>query len=97
MRLDKREPHIFLGPNENTMRGFSGCNQMQGRYEIQGNELRVRGVATTRMFCQETMEQERAFLHVIETVSHYKITGEAMELYDSNGQLLGRFESRHVK
>lgn len=93
----QREPYVILEPNGNTMRGFTGCNQMQGRYEIQGDELHVRGVATTRMFCQETMEQERAFLHLIETVSHYKIAGEAMELHDSYGQLLGRFESRRVK
>ncbi|HEX8751197.1 MAG TPA: META domain-containing protein [Nitrospira sp.] len=93
----QREPHIMLVPDSDAMRGFAGCNQMQGRYEVRGKGLRFLGTATTRMFCQETMEQERAFLHAIEATSQYKIAGETMELYDTNGQLLARFESRYLK
>ena len=94
---NQREPHLMLVPGENRMRGFGGCNQIQGRYEVQGEALHFIGTAATRMFCQETMEQEGAFLHAIESTATYKIVGETLELYDMNGALLARFESRYLQ
>lgn len=93
----QREPHVILVPEEHTVRGFGGCNQMQGRYEVQGNGLRFIGTATTRMFCRETMEQEGALLQAIEATATYTIVGETLELYDMNGRLLARFESSYLK
>ena len=92
----QREPHLMLA-SERTMRGFGGCNQLQGRYELQGNELRFTGTATTRMFCQESMDQEAAFLQAIEATATYAIVGETLELYDRNGRLLARFESNNLR
>ncbi|MFI5248152.1 MAG: META domain-containing protein [Nitrospirales bacterium] len=94
---NQREPHLILVFGENKMRGFGGCNQMQGLYEVQGDGLRFIGTATTRMFCQETMEQEGAFLHAIESTTRYKLVGETLELYDMNGELLARFESKSLR
>ncbi len=94
---NQREPHLMLVPGENRMRGFGGCNQIQGRYEVQGEALHFIGTAATRMFCQGTMEQEGAFLHAIESTATYKIVGETLELYDMNGALLARFESRYLQ
>ena len=89
-----REPHLTLVPENNLLRGFGGCNQMQGRFEAQGSELRFSGTAATRMFCQETMEQEQALFQALEATATYKIIGETLELYDVTGRLLARFESR---
>jgi copper homeostasis protein (lipoprotein) len=95
---EKREPHVILVPGENTVRGFGGCNRMQGRYEVQEkNGLRFIGTATTRMFCQETMEQEGALLQAIEATATYKVLGETLELYDMTGRLLARFESKYLR
>ena len=95
---EKREPHVIFVPGENTVRGFGGCNRLQGRYEVQEkNSLRFIGTATTRMFCQEAMEQEGALLQAIEATANYKILGETLELYDMNGRLLARFESRYLR
>jgi copper homeostasis protein (lipoprotein) len=94
---NQREPHLMLVPGENKMRGFGGCNHIQGRYEVQGEALHFVGTAATRMFCQETMEQEGAFLHAIESAATYKVVGETLELYDMNGALLARFESRYFR
>jgi putative lipoprotein len=94
---NQREPHLMLVPGDNKMRGFGGCNQIQGRYEVQGEALHFIGTVATRMFCQETMEQEGAFLHAIESAATYKVVGETLELYDMNGALLARFESRYFR
>jgi len=89
----QREPHMVLA-SERTMRGFGGCNQIQGRYELQGNGLRFIGTATTRMFCRESMEQEATFLQAIEATATYAIVGETLELHHMSGRTLARFESR---
>lgn len=93
----QREPHLMLVPGENKLRGFAGCNQFLGRYDVKENSLRFTGVAATRKFCEGVMAQEQDFLSALEgTVSH-KIVGEALDLFDSNGKLLARFESRYLK
>ncbi|HSA62348.1 MAG TPA: META domain-containing protein, partial [Nitrospiraceae bacterium] len=73
------------------------CNQFQGRYDVRDSSLRFTGVATTRKFCEGAMDQEQEFLRVLEGTASHKIVGEALDLYDVNGKLLARFESRYLK
>lgn len=93
----QREPHLMLVQAEDRIRGFAGCNQILGRYEVNGGGLRFTGVATTRKFCEGAMEQERSFLNAIEATASYKIGGETLQLYDATGKLLARFESRYMR
>lgn len=93
----QREPHLMLVPGGNTLRGFAGCNQFLGRFDVQANSLRFTGVATTRKFCDGVMDQEQEFLHVLEGTASHKIVGEALDLYDASGTLLARFESQYLK
>lgn len=94
---NQRELHLMLVPGENKLRGFAGCNQFLGRYDVKDNSLRFTGVATTRKFCEGVMDQEQAFLRLLEGTASHKIVGEALDLYDGNGTLLGRFESQYLK
>jgi len=94
---DQREPHLMLMPAENKLRGFAGCNQFQGRYEVKENTARFTGLATTRKYCEGAMDQEQEFLHALEATASHKIVGEAMDLYDANSKLIARFESRYLK
>ena len=94
---DQREPHLVLVPGESRLRGFAGCNQFLGRYEVNEKRVRFTGVATTRKFCAGVMDQEQEFLRTLEATASYKIVGEALDLYDVNGKLLARFESQYLK
>jgi copper homeostasis protein (lipoprotein) len=94
---NQREPHLMLVPGENKLRGFAGCNQFLGRYDVKDSGLRFTGVATTRKFCEGVMEQEQAFLSALEGTASHRIVGEALDLYDANGKLLARFESQYLK
>jgi len=93
----QREPHLMLMPGDNKLRGFAGCNQFLGRFDVQANSLRFTGVATTRKFCDGLMDQEQEFLHMLEGTASHKIVGEALDLYDASGTLLARFESQYLK
>jgi len=94
---DQREPHLMLVPAENKLRGFAGCNQFLGRYEVNEKSVRFTGVATTRKYCAGAMDQEQEFLRALEATASYKIVGEALDLYDGTSTLLARFESRYLK
>jgi heat shock protein HslJ len=49
------------------------------------------------MACPEGMETEREFMTALEQVRSWKIFGEYLELLDSNGGFLARFEARAPK
>jgi heat shock protein HslJ len=84
-------------PAESKLRGFAGCNQFLGRYEVNENSVRFTGVATTRKYCEGTMDQEQEFLRALEATASFQIVGEALDLYDADSKLLARFESRYLK
>ncbi len=92
----QREPHLKLETN-NRLGGFSGCNRFMGAWQLEGETLRFTGIATTRMACPAGMEQEAAFVRALESMSSWKIMGEHLEFFDTQGALLARFESRYME
>jgi heat shock protein HslJ len=54
-------------------------------------------MASTRMACRQGMDLESAFMQALEATAKWKIAGEHLELTDSKGALVARFESRYLK
>lgn len=75
---------------DGTVSGSSGCNKFSGKHEIDGNNIKIRPLAGTRMMCAEPvgiMEQENHFLKALENVSTFNIEGNSLELRNTNGAL----------
>ena len=89
-----RAAHIILQPNSKQVAGSGGCNRMFGVYELNGDALRFSGVGSTKMACKNGMDTEAAFLPVLLRVKRWKITGQQLELSDSAGVVLARFDAR---
>ena len=53
-------------------------------------------MAGTMMACPEGND-EQAFLEALGQVSKWKIVGQHLELFDAAGNLVARFEARHMK
>jgi heat shock protein HslJ len=49
------------------------------------------------MACAEGMETEKAFLEALGRVSGWKIAGQQLELLDTAGNVVARFEARHME
>lgn len=84
-----RQPHIRLGEN-GQLSGFTGCNNLTGRYAHEGTALRVDGpLATTRMACVDPQlnTQERAFTAVLQSMTRYTIAADLLTVYGSEGRL----------
>jgi copper homeostasis protein (lipoprotein) len=97
VRPNRREPHVQLSPEGMRVQGFGGCNRFFGSYALEGQALRFDKMGMTRMACADGMEQEQAFMKALESTVRWNILGEHLELYDVQGKLLARFESRYFE
>jgi putative lipoprotein len=88
------EPHLVLDPTTQRVTGSGGCNQLSGGYQVNGDRLRLSQTVGTMMACMKGMETEKAFLKALGQVAGWRIAGQQLELLDSNGNVLARFEGR---
>lgn len=84
-----RQPHIRLD-EDGQLSGFTGCNNLTGRYTHQGTALQVDGpLATTKMACVDPQlnTQEQAFTAVLEAMTRYTIAADLLTVYGPEGRL----------
>lgn len=86
-------PHIILAPDSKQVSGSGGCNRMFGVYELNGDKLRFSGVGSTKMACKGGMDTETQFLGALLRVKAWKLSGQQLELSDSTGAVLARFDA----
>jgi putative lipoprotein len=67
---------------------------MFGVYELNGDKLRFSGVGATKMACKGGMDTESQFLSSLLRVKAWKLAGQQLELSDSTGAVLARFEAK---
>ena len=93
----QREPSLVFRSEESRVTGFGSCNNLTGSYKLNSDQITFSRIAATRKACLPSMEMEAAFFKALEQVRTWKISGEHLELYDSNGKMLARFEARALK
>lgn len=93
-----REPHIRFDSEKKRVTGYSGVNNFFGGYEISGEALRMPRLASTRRAGPpELMKLESAFLTALAATTSYHITGDKLELLDSSGRALARFQAQQIR
>ena len=91
---NRREAHMILKA-DGKIRAHSGCNSMNGAYQLDGDKLSLKGgMMMTRMFCKNSLERE--FSIALQRMVRYKIVGEYLEIFDKDGNNLARFESVYM-
>jgi heat shock protein HslJ len=81
---------VFYQKEGNKVNGFSGCNSFTGSYKLEGTTIVCTPLASTRMFCQEAMETESAFLTLLQTEHTFKMEGAHL-LFKDKGTVVARF------
>ena len=94
---NQSEPHMVLKPDPKQVNGSGGCNQFFGSYQTNGNALSFGGIGSTRMACPTGMDAEGAFLTALGRTATWRVSGHQLELSDSTGAVLARFEARATK
>ena len=75
--------------------GNTGCNQMNGRYALDGVAVDFAGLATTRMACDGAPgEMEPLFLQTLEAARFLELGPEFLDLFDEDLERLARFSRR---
>jgi heat shock protein HslJ len=75
---------------DGTLSGNAGCNDYSGKYEEEGEMLKIGPVGQTRKLSNHPegiMEQEANYLQALEQVSKYRIDGKVLELRSERGSL----------
>ena len=91
------EPHLILNAETRRVSGSGGCNALTGRYELRGDQLTLGQMAGTMMACLKGMETEQGFLEALKHVSRWKVSRHQLDLFDAAGNVLARFEARHMR
>ena len=71
---------------DGNLTGSSGCNTYNSSYEINGDKITIGPIASTMMACTEPdmiMDQEFAYLQMLETITNYQIKGNELELVNA--------------
>ena len=92
---DAREPFIALQSTDARIVGYAGCNRIAGRYELSGEQLHFKQVASTRGGCPE-MIIEDALLKALDATVRWSISGDALDLLGQDGAVVARFEARNL-
>ncbi|MCC5824730.1 META domain-containing protein [Alkalimonas sp.] len=70
--------------DNDTLYGFSGCNNFHASYRQRANTLQVSPLAMTRKFCEESSRIETAFTERLQTADRAEVNGNALQLFKDN-------------
>ena len=77
----RRAAHLVFDTGRRRISGSTGCNKLNGRYALDGEQLRFSEVATTRVGCPDGGELERNFLDALGQTTGFRIAGNRLTLY----------------
>lgn len=79
---------------DGALSGFGGCNNYSAGYTLEGNQISIDLPATNLMACETGMDQEQAFLTLLENAQSYRIGINALEIITADGAQLMRFTAQ---
>jgi heat shock protein HslJ len=83
----RRDAHIVFEVPEKRFTGNGGCNQINGNYTLDKNEIKFTDVIATKMACND-IEFENAFLTALSSVDRYEVNGNDLLLKKRKETLL---------
>ena len=93
----KKEMHLILKKEGNSVTGNGGCNSFTGSYSLQdGYGIIFSQLAATRMACIN-MDKEKEFMDMLPTVDNYVIKGNILSLIKASMAPLAKFEAVYMK
>ena len=70
--------------NDGTLSGFGGCNNYNGKYVLTGQTtefgkgISIGPIASTKMYCADTMNLETTYLTILQNTNTYSINNNTM-------------------
>jgi putative lipoprotein len=93
--MGKTAAELLLSESENRYSGSTGCNRINGAFELDGSTLRFKAGAMTMMACPgPLMQQEQALTAALQAVTNYRISGPTLELL-AGEKLMASFKAQN--
>ena len=93
----QKDVFIQFNASDSSFKGHAGCNNMMGKYSLDGNNLSIGPTAMTRMMCApENMNVENGLSTAINQADSYVINEDHLELKKGN-ELLAEFQAFDLK
>jgi heat shock protein HslJ len=86
------QPRLELGA-DGSVAGSTGCNAIRSTFAATGSAFSLGAVGTTRKYCREVWETERAFLDMLGNVRGYSVEGDLLTLTGLNGEAIATFRT----
>jgi len=83
----RRDAHIVFEVADKRFTGNGGCNQINGNYTLDKNEIKFTDVIATKMACND-IEFENAFLSTLGNIDRYEVNGNDLLLKNRKETLL---------
>ncbi len=83
-----QEPFILFNP-DGTFIGFTGCNNLNGSYQTNINQITISSLSNSQSACTDNalQAQEQAILNILGSARTYQIADTAMQIVGDNGVL----------
>ncbi len=65
--------------------GYGGCNRFTGKYLLKDGEVKFEAMASTKMYCMDTMAVEDAFFKALYEVRFIDLDGGRMIMRSQDG------------
>lgn len=90
---NQREPHLVFGNDRLRVTGSGGCNRLSGGFELAGDTLRLGQLGGGMMVCPQGLAQEQRFLQTLARVQRYRVSGSHLDMLDTAGAVVARFQA----
>ncbi|MCB1494255.1 MAG: META domain-containing protein [Bauldia sp.] len=87
----RREAHLIFKP-DGGLAGSTGCNNLAAVYTLDGDQIALGPIMTTRMYCRDVARTERDLLKHLPDVARWTIDGDRLELISANGGVVAVLE-----
>jgi heat shock protein HslJ len=78
----------------NSAGGHGSCNSFGGDYEAKDGKLTFDSIFSTMMYCEDTMDQEMAYLAALQEAAGYQVKDGTLLILDADGLVVLIFESK---
>ncbi len=80
---------------DGNLTGNGGCNDYNGPYKTNGNQITIGPLASTMKACEQAiMDHETQYLASLDTATTYQIEGNTLELRTKDGALAADFKKK---
>ncbi|MCP4418247.1 MAG: META domain-containing protein [Chloroflexi bacterium] len=73
---------------EDEINGSAGCNNYFGGYTLDGVSISIDRLGSTEMACDGLMEQEAAFLQMLQTAESFTLDADSLIIHTTEGNLV---------